>query len=227
MASLRKRPVPDEITVPADPGPEVTAEIDTDPAPAQAPLPDGRSAAAAGPQPDEASRHALRKQVADLRQAEAVAQAEQRTQSWLASTPLAQRNRDMLEPIHRELIADGAVIYSTPEYYQAMERELVRRESQRRQEAAASRLAEEMETRVAQDREPEPPQPRQRGPIYSAPVSREGTGYGGSSISPSRVQLTRAECELAKLSGITEAEYARQKMKLDEMKRNGDYQERR
>ena len=65
----------------------------------------------------------------------------------------------------------------------------------------------------------------------SAPVSRETSGgsynggYGGSS--PSRIRLTQAQAEMARLSGISEREYAENLLKLNQMKADGSYMERR
>jgi hypothetical protein len=62
--------------------------------------------------------------------------------------------------------------------------------------------------------------------FVSAPVSREaqtGTGQRASS----KVKLTVEEQEYARIAGITDVEYAKQKQKLGQMKANGDYGERR
>jgi phage I-like protein len=62
--------------------------------------------------------------------------------------------------------------------------------------------------------------------MVSAPVSRESYGSGGGG-SPGRVKLTQQQAEMARLAGISEAEYAKQLRKLNEMKASGDYSERR
>jgi hypothetical protein len=73
----------------------------------------------------------------------------------------------------------------------------------------------------------EPQQEQQRTNIVSAPVSREVPSGGTGTRSNGKVTLTAAEREFAKISGITEAEYARQKQKLQEMKANGSYSDGR
>jgi hypothetical protein len=62
------------------------------------------------------------------------------------------------------------------------------------------------------------------GSLYAAPVSREGGGYRQSSNS---VTLTREDKEHARIAGVSEVEYARQKKKLAEMKASGLYGESR
>jgi hypothetical protein len=69
---------------------------------------------------------------------------------------------------------------------------------------------------------PSSPAPSNQASMYSAPVSRAG-GFQQSS----RVTLTREDKEYARIAGITEVEYAKQKQKLAEMKANGEYGERR
>ena len=58
----------------------------------------------------------------------------------------------------------------------------------------------------------------------SAPVSREtsANGYGGGDR-PGKVTLTPAMKEAAKVSGISEIEYAEQVLRLRKAKANGDY----
>ncbi len=64
-----------------------------------------------------------------------------------------------------------------------------------------------------------------RTTIVSAPVSREAPSSG--STSPTRVRLTREQSEMAKLAGITDAEYAKQLLRLNDLKKNGNYGESR
>ena len=56
---------------------------------------------------------------------------------------------------------------------------------------------------------------------YSAPVSRELPG-DYRAPDPRQVRLTAAEAEAAKISGISAAEYARQKLKYEQMKARGE-----
>jgi hypothetical protein len=73
----------------------------------------------------------------------------------------------------------------------------------------------------------EPRQEQQRTNIVSAPVSREVPSGGTGIRSNGKITLTAQEREFAKLSGITEAEYAKQKQRLAEMKANGSYDDGR
>lgn len=68
-----------------------------------------------------------------------------------------------------------------------------------------------------------PPEPAKKAPIVSAPVSREVPSGGSGRRSTEQVTLTAEEREFAKISNITEAEYARQKQRLLEAKANGQY----
>ena len=216
MASLRRKSPAAETADPV-----VTAAIDTDPAPVS----DLRENA--GPATVPAS--ALRAQLEALRNSEELARhnanaaaVEQRRQSWVQSNPLAQEHYGDLPELHRDALASN-YLDGTPGYFDYMNSRL---ESLRSQHpaATATRMAEEMEMRTPQ----EPPPPRQRTPMVSAPVSRESYGSGGyGQGSPNRIKLTPQQCEMAKLASISESEYGRQLLKLEEMKRNGDYAERR
>ena len=78
-----------------------------------------------------------------------------------------------------------------------------------------------------QDDEPEvvTQQPTRKAPIVSAPVSRE-VPNGGTPRSRTRVELSPAEKEHARAAGITEAEYAKQKLRLLDLKAEGHYGDR-
>jgi hypothetical protein len=62
-----------------------------------------------------------------------------------------------------------------------------------------------------------------RSAIVSAPVSRESSATTPAS-SRTQVKLTKEEADFAKMAGITPQEYAKQKLKLQEMKRKGEIQ---
>jgi hypothetical protein len=66
-----------------------------------------------------------------------------------------------------------------------------------------------------------------RAAMYSAPVSRQA--YSGSTGQrPARqITLTPQEQEYARVAGVSDVEYARQKQRLAQAKANGDYGERR
>jgi hypothetical protein len=59
--------------------------------------------------------------------------------------------------------------------------------------------------------------------IYSAPVSRQ-VGGGSVPTSPRSVTLTTAEREAARMSGISEMEYARNKILLMQRQARGEVQ---
>jgi hypothetical protein len=66
------------------------------------------------------------------------------------------------------------------------------------------------------------PQPQQRTSIVSAPVSRD-VPSGTTPRKNGKITLTAEQRESARISGITEAEYAKQLEKYREMKANGTY----
>jgi len=72
-----------------------------------------------------------------------------------------------------------------------------------------------------------PPAPPDQSSFYSAPVSREVPSGSGQRQSTTRFTLTREEREYARIAGINDVEYFKQKQRLAEMKANGDYSERR
>ena len=69
----------------------------------------------------------------------------------------------------------------------------------------------------------EPKQEQQRTNIVSAPVSREVPSSSGTRQNSGKITLTKEQAEYARISGITETEYARQLTKLNEAKANGQY----
>ena len=91
-----------------------------------------------------------------------------------------------------------------------------------RQQSAAPPVAPAQP--AAAQTEPEPESNDRRIPV-SAPVSREIPTGDLSPQSPSRVTLSAAEREHAKLAGISEVEFARQKLKLQALKASGHYRE--
>ena len=72
----------------------------------------------------------------------------------------------------------------------------------------------------------EPPKvQRQRNPTVAAPVSRDAPS--GVETSPNRITLTPEQREAAKISGISDIEYARQLIRYNRAKANGQYSENR
>jgi hypothetical protein len=145
----------------------------------------------------DALTHAER-QAAELQRQQAIAaEVTQRCQNWAATNELAQRNLASLDPIHRDAV-DAGHVTGSPSYFDFMNNQLEHLDSRQHH-----RAVEEMRSSVAQDRQPERPQPVPR-PIVSAPVSRD-PGYGSS---PTSIRLTKEQSEFAKMAGITEKEYA-------------------
>jgi hypothetical protein len=68
---------------------------------------------------------------------------------------------------------------------------------------------------------PEPPGP---GAYVSAPVSRETPTGAYREPSPSQVRLSAEERQIARASGISEVEYARNRLRLEREKRTGQRQ---
>lgn len=65
-----------------------------------------------------------------------------------------------------------------------------------------------------------------RSPPVSAPVSREAPSLSTGKPSTSRIELTPEQREHARISGVDEFTYAKNLMRLNELKKNGHYQER-
>jgi hypothetical protein len=154
------------------------------------------------------------------RQNEIVAAANERRASWLASNELAQQNYAALDSIHKDAVNSG-LIDTSPQYFDYLDDRLAAlQDRQHRPE----RMVEEMQAMAAQDRS-ERPQPVPRPPVrVSAPPSRDTT-FGSNS--PSRIRLSREQCEMARAAGITESEYAAQLIRLREEQASGNYSERR
>lgn len=68
-----------------------------------------------------------------------------------------------------------------------------------------------------------PIQEQRTAPVVSAPVSREVPMSSSTARKPGQVTLSAAQKEAAKLAGITEAEYAKQVIRLQQEKMNGNY----
>jgi hypothetical protein len=214
MASLRKRAADPAVAIP-DPPTEAQPETVSAP-PDVAPH-------------DDASE-ALQRQIDALRQSESMQQqaaigqlaANERRHAWLASTPGARENVAALGAIHHAALSAG-LADTSPEYFSFMESQLA---GLQRPTMAATHMAEEMQQRAERSRTPEPP-PRPSRVAYSAPVSRDIPDGTGRRDSDRKVTLTREEQEMARVSGVSLEEYARQKLKLSQMRAIGEYGEDR
>lgn len=68
---------------------------------------------------------------------------------------------------------------------------------------------------------------KQKAPKVSAPVSRDVPNSNGRRSTPGKVTLTAQEVEAAKISGISPEEYAKQKIRKQQMVDSGEYGEQR
>jgi hypothetical protein len=219
MASLRKRQSPD-VPVAETPLP-VEAKAETSPAPPSSSEPQDEAGAAL-----LAQLEAIRQGETAQQQAQAAALvAQERRQTWLTSNPLAQQHYAALNALHHEAVQSGFVD-AGPEYFSYLDARLADLAA-RQPEAAATHLVQEMHERAAQLRPQEQPKPTRLSPAHvSAPVSREVPSASGLR-SPGRVTLTAQQREAAKMSGVSEAEYARQLLRLRELQASGEYSDRR
>src|SRR5207248_8464128 len=71
---------------------------------------------------------------------------------------------------------------------------------------------------------PPPPAEPDRSAIYSAPVNRDGPAGQRREAGPGSVRLTAEQVEHARMSGISEVEYARRFLPMQAAKRNGSIQ---
>ncbi len=122
---------------------------------------------------------------------------------WLRAHPeylTDNRKNAKIQALHWDVVDEGHAPFST-EYFESLEQHL------------GLRQAEQVE-RIQQ--------PAQRTNIVSAPVSR-GVPNGTATRSNSKITLTAMQKEAAKMAGISETEYAKQLIKLNELKANGQY----
>jgi hypothetical protein len=121
------------------------------------------------------------------------------------------RKNAKLQVVHWDALDEGHKEFSTG-YFNAVER----------------LLGIGSDPEVEADVEEEQPrrQETRRTSIVSAPVSRDGPS-SGSTQSSTKIRLNKEQSEFAKMSGLTDAEYAKQLIKLQEMKKAGSYGEGR
>lgn len=118
---------------------------------------------------------------------------------WIRKNPQFVTNPRLYQKMiaaHQLAMADE-IPADTPEYFEAIESTL----GLRRQEARQSDDASEAAAKVTQRRSSPP----------AAPVTRSGTG---TSNRPNTVRLTSAEREMAQMMGMSDQEYAKNKLAL-------------
>jgi hypothetical protein len=125
---------------------------------------------------------------------------------------------------------------NSPEYFEAGKKlffeHLGHLQDQARQHAAAPQPAPETEPMPPNNEQPPffrptpAPLPRRHEPsrrsVVSAPVSRESGLLSDGFDRKQQHTLSAAEAEAAKISGVTPTEYLKQKLKLQQMKANGE-----
>lgn len=131
----------------------------------------------------------------------------QTAKNWLRAHPdymTDQRKNAKIQSLHWDVVDEGHQPFSDS-YYVSLEQHLGLRDKPRRN--------------AAEDESDDEPTQR---PIVSAPVSREApSGSGTRSGAP--VRLSTAQREAAKMAGISETEYAKQLVALNQAKANGNY----
>jgi hypothetical protein len=178
--------------------------------------------------PEAEARTALSSRVAELTAAEAAqrqhaaamaaavqqraAAVPSRLQQWIAqhqaevSDP---RTNARLQAAHFGAIADG-VAPESDEYFRRIEAAIAHRPA------------------VEPNKEPAMSYPpvHRPGPLVSAPVSRSGRAGIGAAPAGSRVNLSPEERQWARNSGISDSDYAKNKLRLLAEKRAGNYPDR-
>lgn len=122
--------------------------------------------------------------------------------SWLRKNPeylQDEHKNERLQSLHHDLVREGFEGYSA-DYFAEIDR------------------------RLAPKPEPMIERSRSRSGMYSAPPSREvPTASGVRHSYDGKITLTGAQKEAARMSGISEGEYAQQLMRLLQEKANGSY----
>ena len=135
-------------------------------------------------------------------------QLPQSAQDYISQHPEIMSDRKMNRKArfgHEEAVDDGIKAYS-PEYFAFMDKYLGFKEEPVTETPA--------------------PKPQPKGPIVSAPVSREVPTVNGGRPS-GKVVLTRDEQEAAAVAGVTLEEYAKQKLLYQKMRADGTYGDQR
>jgi hypothetical protein len=142
---------------------------------------------------------------------------------FLLDHPVIMYEPKAMQKIMAELHAAGVQRDDSPEYFRAVE-ETFQRHLERKQQKAAAKAAAKPPPEFFTPTAPPPEQPEQSASsIYSAPVSRQAGG-GNYQPSPSSIRLSREEQEAARMAGISDTEYARNKLKMLRMQQTGQIQ---
>jgi hypothetical protein len=180
--------------------------------------------------PGDDGINALKAQLAALQQSEALERQQQQAAAvhgqrlaWLQGNPLAMKFHDRLDSVHQEAIAQGRRDMSE-EYFTHLETRLREFEAQPPAPAPQPQPTPQFFEPPSAPRPSAPPPPSGAAASnFSAPVSREIPNGSGKRRSSSQITLTAAEVDAARTAGISVEEYARQKVRRDQMVESGEY----
>jgi hypothetical protein len=171
----------------------------------------------------QAQINALRK--AKEHEPEVAPSAEDRRREWLQNNAAAHQHVAALNDLHREAL-DAGHTDTSPRYFDYMNDRLASLSAQH--PAPGAHVIDDMQHRVAAEvKQEEPKEAASMSRFVSAPVVREPISYSTGRPSNGRVTLTPQDLEYARIAGVTPTEYAKQKLRLREMKENGEYGDRR
>jgi hypothetical protein len=164
--------------------------------------------------------HTREQWVAALMQQSGTTKAEA---EFLLDHPVMMYEPKAMQRTMADIHAAGVQRDDSPEYFRAVE-ETFQRHLERKQQKAAAKAAAKPPPEFFTPTAPPPEQPEQSASsIYSAPVSRQAGG-GNYQPSPSSIRLSREEQEAARMAGISDTEYARNKLKMLRMQQTGQIQ---
>jgi hypothetical protein len=217
VASLRKPASSPDVTITSADIPETAPPTPPSPEPSLPPRDDATAAL-------RAQIDALRHNEDFIARQNALAlETAHRRKAWFENTPGAKENAGVLNVLHHAAIAAG-LVDGSPEYFTALEQQLA---TLPRPNGNAEHLAKEMQARAAENGQQQPQARSESRVQYSAPVSREVPSAGSGTRPPGKITLTAQQKEFARISGISETEYARNLLKLNQMKALGEYNESR
>jgi len=172
-------------------------------------LEDGKAAYEARLQAERAKQKADVPRVDTFEQA--IANMPPLVKDWMRAHPdymTDPRKNAKIQALHWDVLDEGHS-FGTQSYVESMEQKLGMREPPKK-----------VEQREEDD------ESRQRNTVVTqAPPTRDVPSAGTGKPVSTKVTLTAEEREIARMSGISEIEYAKQKLKLQELKRNGHYVE--
>jgi hypothetical protein len=235
------------------PAPAVERPPEPQPELSKPPDDDATAAMRRAVESDRRSQQVWQERQRQLVQAAMLQQVQQRRDEWLSKNPKARQYRHRLGEYHAAALAAG-LPDTSDSYFQFMADKVAAlppydAEAEMRKEVEALQslqksqqtppgylLQESLDTSSDEAPMPQPtppffkpppaPKPAASRPIVSAPVSR--VVPNGSGVRPrGRVELSPAEVDAARVSGISVEEYAKQKMRYQGMRETGEYRDNR